>query len=147
MGFDRHGKPVDARDLFDREFLKDLINEIFSHYYQGFVEDEFNGNLPIDLEEFVSRMIEEMGVDRHMEEVLRAADQNQMTDEEFKSFLRRRGISMEKIRSFQKGGRDIIFQSGPHLGEFNHPISLPELIETVGTMSSLCIAGRYCSRD
>ncbi len=147
MGFDRHGKPVDARDLFDREFLKDLINEIFSNYYQGFVEDEFNGNLPIDLEEFASRMIEEMGVDRHMEEVLRAADQNQMTDEEFKSFLRRRGISMEKIRSFQKGGRDIIFQSGPHLGEFNHPISLPELIETVGTMSSLCIAGRYCSRD
>ena len=147
VGFDRHGKPVDARDLFDREFLKDLINEIFSNYYQGFVEDKFNGNLPIDLEGFVSRMIEEMGVDRYMEEILRASDQNQMTDGEFKSFLRRRGFSMGKIRSFQKGGRDIIFQSGPHLGEFNHPISLPELIETVGTMSSLCIAGRYCSHD
>ncbi|MCJ7821907.1 MAG: AMP-binding protein, partial [Armatimonadetes bacterium] len=43
--------------------LKDLIHEIFSNYYQGFVEDAFNGTLPIDLEEFVSRMIEEMGVD------------------------------------------------------------------------------------
>ena len=33
--------------------------------------------------------------------------------------------------------------SGPHLGEFNHDISLPELIEGVGTMSALCIAGKY----
>ena len=147
MGFDSHGKPVDARDLFDREFLKELINEIFRNYYHGFVEDQFNENLPIDLEEFASRMIDEMGVDRHMEEILRAADQNQMTDEEFRVFLKRRGIPWKEICLLQKGVRDIIFHSGPHLGEFNHPISLPELIETVGTMSSLCIAGKYCSND
>jgi len=144
VGFDSNGRPVDARDLFDREFLKDLIHEIFRSYYRGFVEDEFKGNFPVDLGEFASRMIDEMGVDRHMEEILRPADQDRMTDEEFKSFLRRRGFSIDKIKSFQKGANDIVIQSGPHLGEFNHHISLPELIELVGTMSSLCIAGRYC---
>jgi len=145
VGFDRNGRPVDARNLFDKELLKKLVSEIFSNYYRGFVSDEFKGKFPIDLEAFVSRMIDEMGVDRHMEEVLRPADQNQMTKEEFMSFLKRRGFSFEKIKSFRKGARDIVFQSGPHLGEFNHQISLPELIEAVGTMSSLCIAGRYCS--
>ena len=145
VGFDSHGQPVDARDLFDREFLEEILYESFNHYYRGFVGDEFEGSFPMSLEKLASRMIEEMGVDRHMEEVLRPADQEQMTDEEFKSFLRRRGFSAEKIRSFQKGFQDIVIQSGPHLGEFNHDISLPELIEAVGTMSSLCIAGRYCS--
>ncbi len=145
LGFDGNGEPVDARNLFDKEFLQKLIPEIFSNYYRGFVSADFMGKLPIDLETFTSRMIDEMGVDRHMEEMLRAADQNQMTDEEFTSFLKRRGFSLEKIKLYRKGARDIVFQSGPHLGEFNHPISLPELIEAVGTMSSLCIAGRYFS--
>jgi hypothetical protein len=146
IGFDHEGKPVDARDLFDKPFLKMLIYEIFSNYYRGFVEDEFKGVFPIDLEEFSSRMIDEMGVDRHMEEILRPADQNQMTDEEFKAFLRRRGFSIEKIKSFRKSSQEIVINSGPHLGEFNHRISLPELIEAVGTMASLCIAGKYCSK-
>jgi hypothetical protein len=136
---------VDARDLFDKSFLKTLIYEIFSNYYRGFVEDEFKGVFPIDLEEFSSRIIEEMGVDRHMEEILRPADQDQMTDEEFKVFLRRRGFSIEQIKSFQRGSQEIVIHSGPHLGEFNHQISLPELIEAVGTMASLCIAGKYRS--
>ena len=107
---------------------------------------ESHVNFPVDLEEFVSRMIDEMGVDRHMEEILRPADQDQMTNEEFKAFLKRRGFSIEKIKTFRKGARDIVIHSGPHLGEFNHHISLPELIELVGTMSSLCIAGRYCGK-
>ena len=144
-GFDCHGQPVDARDLFDREFLEEILFESFNHYYRGFVGDAFRGSFPMSLGKLASRMIEEMGVDRHMEEILRPADQEQMTDEEFRSFLSRRGFSAEKIRSFQKGFQDIVIQSGPHLGEFNHDISLPELIEAVGTMSSLCIAGRYCS--
>jgi len=144
VGVDRQGRPVDARDLFDRQFLKELINEIFCNYYRGFVADEFQGSLPIDLDAFASRMIDEMGIDRHMEEILRPADQDRMTDAEFRSFLRRRGFSTEKIYSFQKGEKEIVIHSGPHLGEFNHHISLPELIEAVGTMSSLYIAGRYC---
>lgn len=31
----------------------------------------------------------------------------------------------------------------PHSGGFNERISLPELIEAVGTMSALCVLGRY----
>lgn len=145
VGFDSEGRPVDARDLFDRKFLEELIYNIFQNYYCGFVADEFHGSFPVDVEKLASRMIDEMGVDRHMEEILRVADQNQMTDEEFRAFLIRRGFSMEKIESLRKGAGDIVIHSGPHLGEFNHPISLPELIEAVGTMASLCIAGRYRS--
>ena len=87
-----------------------------------------------------------MGVDRHMEEMFRAADQQAMTDKEFRRFLKNRGYSNEKIDNFQRGEKDIIIMSGPHLGEFNHDISLPELIEGVGTMSALCIAGKYLDR-
>jgi hypothetical protein len=146
VGFDSEGRPVDARDLFDKDLLKELIQDIFHGYYRGFVSHEFRGAFPIDLDHLTSRMIDEMGVDRHMEEILRVADQNQMTPDEFEIFLRRRGLPNEKIMSLQKGAEDITIHSGPHLGEFNHPISLPELIEAVGTMSSLCIAGRYCSQ-
>ncbi len=145
VGFDNCGNPVDARDLFDKKFLKELIHDIFCNYYNGFVGKPFEGKLPIDLDKLAGRMIDEMGIDSHMEEILRVTDQNEMTNEEFKAFLRGRGLSIEKIDSFQKGARDIVIHSGPHLGEFNHRISLPELIEAVGTMSSLCIAGRYCS--
>ena len=87
--------------MHEKDFLKDLIYKIFSNYYRGFVSLDFQGGFPIDMEAFVSRMIDEMGVDRHMEEILRPADQNEMTDEEFKSFLRRRGFSIEEIRSFR----------------------------------------------
>jgi len=145
VGFDSEGRPVDARDLFDKEFLEELIDEIFRCYYGGFVSEEFKGRFPVELEPLASRMIEEMGVDHHMEEILRAADQQQMSDDEFKAFLKSRGFSFEKIRSFRKGAQDIVINSGPHLGEFNHRISLPELIEAVGSMSSLCIAGKYCT--
>ncbi len=147
IGFDSQGMPVDARDLFDKAFFKELIFAIFENYYLGFVSETFQGKVPIDLEHLSSRMIDEMGVDRHMEEILRPADQDQMTNEQFQAFLGKRGFSMEKIRSFRKGAKEIIIYSGPHLGEFNHPISIPELIEAVGTMASLCIAGRYCLRE
>jgi hypothetical protein len=143
IGFDTRGRPIDARDLFDKPFLKELIHNIFISYYQGFVGKVFDGQAPLDLEVLSSRMIEEMGVDRHMEEVLRIADQNQMTDEAFREFLESKGYSFDEIGKFKKGIEDITIHSGPHLGGFNERISLPELIESVGTMSALCIAGRY----
>jgi hypothetical protein len=142
-GLDGQGRPVDARDLFDKPFLKDLIHGIFINYYRGFVGKIFDGPIPIDLEFLSSRMIEEMGVDRHMEEILRVADQNEMTDETFRDFLRNKGYSHEHIKAHKKGVEDISFVSGPHLGGFNERISLPELIEAVGTLSALCAVGRY----
>ncbi|MCP4682069.1 MAG: SidJ-related pseudokinase [Desulfobacterales bacterium] len=145
IGLDDLGKPVDARDLFDKELLVELIQGIFLKYYYGFVSDEFKKDLPIDLNMLASRMIEEMGVDSHMEEILRIADQTEMTDKDFRCFLEERGYSAEKIKMFQRGREEITIYSGPHLGEFNHQISLPELINSVETMSALCIAGKYCT--
>jgi len=143
IGFDTRGRPVDARDLFDKPFLEELIHNIFISYYHGFVGKVFDGQAPLDLEVLSSRMIDEMGVDRHMEEVLRVADQKQMTDKAFREFLESKGYSLDEIRKLKKGIEDITIHSGPHLGGFNERISLPELIESIGTMSALCIAGKY----
>lgn len=143
VGLDRQARPVDARDLFDKPFFKELIKGIFLGYYHGFVGREFSGLVPFNLDELTSRMIEEMGVDRHMEEMLRVIDQKQMTDEEFRDFLGKTGYSEKEANDFQKGVKDIIIYTGPHLGGFNERISLPELIEFVGAISALCIAGRY----
>jgi hypothetical protein len=142
-GLDGQGNPVDARDLFDKQFLKGLIREIFLSYYHGFVGTEFTGEALFDLDKLASRMIEEMGVDRYMEEILRVADQKQMSDKELRKFLAERGYPGSKIRDFKREVEDITIYTGPHLGGFNERISLPELIESVGTMSALCIAGRY----
>lgn len=143
VGLDGQGNPVDARDLFDEQFLAELVQGISLSYYHGFVGTEFTGKLPFDLDELASRMIDEMGVDRYMEEILRVVDQEQMSDEEFKRFLAERGYSENEINSFNKGVQDITIHSGPHLGGFNERISLPELIESIGAVSALCIAGRY----
>lgn len=145
VGFDKHGKPVDARDLFDKRVLEETVRGVFLSYYHGFVETKFMGGVPLDFGRLASRMIEEMGVDRHMEEILRVADQKEMTDEELRHFLTQRGYPDEEINELQKGVKDIVIHSGPHLGAFNEGISLPELIESVETMSALCIAGRYWS--
>ena len=143
VGLDTAGEPVDARDLFDKYFFKELIRILFLGYYHGFVERQFRGEIPIGLDKLALRMIDEMGVDRHMEEILRVADQKEMTDKEFRDFLMQKGYSPTQAKKIQKGLKDITILSGPHLGEFNHRISLPELIESVGTMSALCIVGRY----
>ena len=134
---------MDTRDLFDKPVLKEIIQGIFLNYYHGFVETEFTGDLPFNLDELACRMIDEMGVDRHMEEMLRVADQKEMTKEEFRSFLEEKGYCDDEIDKLQKGIEDIVLHTGPHLGGFNESISLPELIESVGTMSALCIVGRY----
>ena len=86
VGLDRQGNPVDARDLFDKQFLMELVQGISRTYYHGFVGTEFAGDVPCDFDELTSRMIDEMGVDRHMEEILRLVDQKQMSDEEFREF-------------------------------------------------------------
>ncbi|OEU82306.1 MAG: hypothetical protein BA865_01655 [Desulfobacterales bacterium S5133MH4] len=142
-GLDGQGKPVDAQALFDKPFLKELIQGIFVGYYHGFVGTELIEEVPLDLDELTSRMIEEMGVDRYMEEILRVVDQRQMSDEEFSTFLKDRGYSESEIRGLKRGAGDITIYTGPHLGGFNERISLPEIIESVATISALCIADRY----
>ena len=123
--------------------LKELIRGVFIHYYHGFVGREFDGRMPFDPDHLSACMVEEMGVDRHMEETLRIVDQEELTDEEFVNFLMRRGYTGENARSLRRGEQDITVYTGPHLGGFNQRISIPEFIETVGAMSALCIFGRY----
>jgi hypothetical protein len=143
MGLDDRGEPVDARDLFDRDLFSSVIRDVFLEYYAGFTERDFEGEFPVDLDKLCERMIEEMGVDRHMEEILRVADQNEMSDKGFQTFLSGQGFSEDEIKNLQKGRKDVVIRSGPHLGGFNERISLPELIEAIAALSALCIAGRY----
>lgn len=143
IGWDDDGNAWDARDLFDKQLLEEVIRETFLNYYHGFVGKQFLGALGFNCHALASRMIEEMGVDRHMEEVLRVVDQREMTDEAFRDFLAGRGYSQEGMQGFRRGVEDIIVLSGPHLGGFNERISLPELIESVGAMAALCMVGRY----
>jgi len=119
------------------------VEGIFRHYHLGFVGTEFSGDVPVDFDALSTRMVDEMGVDRHMEEILRIADQKEMTEKTFVHFLEQRGGSGEEASSFQKGREDITLYTGPHLGGFNHGISLPELIESIETMDALCFFNKY----
>ena len=143
VGFTERGRPVDARFLFDRPALENIVSGVFLNYYDGFVGSRFDGPLPLDLPALAGRMIEEMGVDRHMEEFLRVADQKEMPDNEFREFLKSRGLTPAAVERAARGENDIRLFSGPHLGGFNQPISLPELIECVAAMSALCLFGRF----
>ncbi|WP_419661955.1 hypothetical protein Dvar_23940 [Desulfosarcina variabilis str. Montpellier] len=147
-GLDADGRPVDARDLFDPSLLARMIHGIFDNYYAGFCGTSSpTAGLPIDHHRLVARMIEEMGVDRYMSELLRRVDQQHMTPAQFHAFLRQKGYDAQSIEGMQPGQSDILITSGPHLGDFNRQISLPELVEAVAAMSAVCIAGRYMAQN
>jgi len=143
IGLDRTGQPVDARDLFDPLALARLIDSIFQHYYSGIVGRELDGPLPVAGDALAERLINEMGVDRYMEEFFRVADQEVMSDHLFARFLEWHGFSRRRIRTMRKGEQDIRLFTGPHLGGFNQRISCPELIDAVAAMSACCLIGRY----
>ncbi len=143
-GLDAQGQPVDARDLFDRAWLRDVLNDVFCNYYEGFTGQPFSGPPPCDLDLLSRRLVEEMGVDRHMEEILRVAEQEAMTPGEFHDFLGLRGFDPQTIQGMKKGERDILILTGPHLGGFNERISVPELTRYAAALSARCIMDRYC---
>ena len=122
-----------------------MIRDIFHGYYAGFTGRPPVAALPVDLDRLTGRMIEEMGVDSYMTELLRQADQKALTDGEFFGFLMERGYSAEQLKGLKRGEKDILISSGPHLGDFNRQISLPELITGVAAMSAVCIAGRFAN--
>lgn len=146
FGFETSGQPVDVRHLFDKPLFEALVQGIFKNYYSGFTAQDFQDDHRLSIDALVCRMIEEMGVDRHMEEILRTADQEQMSDEDFRKHLRGRGLDARAISGFRKGEREIVLHTGPHLGGFNQPISLPELIHFLETAASLCIVHRFISQ-
>lgn len=142
-GLQADGTPVDVRHWFDKPFLIKLIESIFRAYYEAFTGHEAPMAILGHLAPLVERMIEEMGVDRHMEEILRVTDQHGMSDEVFWTFLEERGYSRAEARRYVRGQEDVVLLTGPHLGAFNDRISLPEMIQFVGAAAALCVSGRY----
>jgi len=143
IGHDAEGRPVDVRDLFDRDLLKRIISEIWHAYGQGFTGGTPPAGTPVALDTLADRMIDEMGVDRHMQEILRVVDQEAMNRSMFLSFLRSRGFALKEAQRIPKGKADIPLLTGPHLGGFNQPTSLPELIDFAAAGAAQCVAERF----
>lgn len=140
-GWDESGRPLDTRELFDADFFRALLTETVYGYCRG-----FNGRVPgeiqkLDLAGLVDGLIQKMGLDEDMEETLRASDQAEMDSEGFVRFLAERGVT--GVRPDRKGVADITLMTGPHLGGFNRPISMPALIEFLFRFSALCVSDRY----
>lgn len=143
VGLDEQGRPVDARELFDKELLKNVIEAIFHAYLQGFTGLAPRGPCPVDSAILAERMTEEMGVDKNMEEVIRARDQNEMTGEQFRNLLVSGGFTPGQANRIRRGEADITIRTGPHLGEFNRQTSLPELSLFSATVAGLAVASRF----
>jgi len=143
VGLGPDGRPADARELFDPALLAEALTTIYDAYYEGFTGRPPAGPLPFDREALAARLIEEMGVDRHMVEMLRVADQEAMSDAAFVEFLTRRGVPDHEAAAMKRGAQDVAIPTGPHLGEFNGRISAPELIEFTACAAAACVAGRY----
>ncbi|MCK5491755.1 MAG: hypothetical protein KAJ14_01440, partial [Candidatus Omnitrophica bacterium] len=160
-GVDINGKPVDTRDLFDPALLKEFIVGGFLYFYEGFMKrpyikgecqdlkeltrrfNEYAGGVSFDLENLTNAIIEKMGVDNHMKEVLRREDQKNMSNEAFIELLITGGYANSEMASFEKGKKDIIILTGPHLGRFDGEISLPEIIDAAEWIVSLCMLGKF----
>ncbi len=134
--------PVDARRLFDEDLLVRVVDNVFVKYHEGFVGKAPAGP-PFCARSLARRMVEEMGVDRHMEELVRVADQEAMTDQAFVEFLVSRGMALDAAQGLRRGAVDVALATGPHLGAFNDRTSLPELGECTAAATAACLTGRY----
>lgn len=143
IGFDEKGYPVDSRDLFDKSLFLNLFKDIVKQYYQGVTGMPLKKTIRFLNDGLVDSLIEKMGIDHHMEETLRIQDQNNMSETDFDEFLLSRGYGATMFNIKDKGKNDIVLNTGPHLGGFNQPISVPELIDFLFCLSSLCISDRY----
>ncbi len=142
-GFDKDGKPLDLKTLFDKTLFIEMFTEVVHHYYHG-VTGLILKSLPQFLNEsLIDSLIENMGVDRHMDEIFRIQDQMNMNENDFEKFLIARGYERSFVKTIQKGEKDIVLNTGPHLGGFNQSISVPELIEFLFCLSSLCVSDRF----
>ncbi|WP_022668787.1 SidJ-related pseudokinase [Desulfospira joergensenii] len=138
---ERQEDPRDTRSCFDPDLFSDLIQGVAEAYYRSVAGKKPGSILPV--KKLVCSLIERMGMDEHMEERLRIADQERMSDKEFVFFLESRGV--EKPEVFIRAEEEITLVTGPHLGGFNQGISVPELIEFLFTFSAMCVSDRYLS--
>jgi hypothetical protein len=143
IGLNKDGTPYDMRHLFDPVLMEDLLTKILQNYFQGFLGQPLKPAMPGHTKLVVRRMIEEMGVDRYMNEIVRIRDQLEMTDTQFFDFLVTKGMPPEQARSIPKGTQEISLHTGPHLGEFNGQISLPELIDFTAGAAAICVSAKH----
>jgi hypothetical protein len=141
-GFDKDGLAVDARALFDRDKFCVAVERCFKSYYEGFCGRSFDYEIDLNIGRLVDRMIDEMGVDRHMHEFMRVADQDMLDEREFKKYLISCGMDELEADDIKKGEQDIRLVTGPHLGDFNRAISLPEIVEWSAMAAGCCIAAK-----
>ena len=142
-GPDQDGTPGDFTALFDRELFLKLIKRIICQYYYGLTGFHFHNPDRLVTKELLDALIHAMGVDQHMDEILRVNDQETMNDGMFADFLRSRGVDRKTIDRSIRAKEDIILRTGPHLGAFSGPISVPELIRFLFCLSSLCVSDCY----
>lgn len=128
--------PEDTRDLFDRAAFESMIADVSENYFKGLCKSGLPHELLQTIPRLTCALIQTMGYDKHMVEVLRIQDQNQMTVERYQQFLNKRGVNTVP----PKGQTDIPLSTGPHLGGFNQGISVPELIEYLFRFSALAMS-------
>ena len=87
-GKENGASPCDTRDLFDRTLFIEMVKGVVEHYYTGITGDKPNFRLFLGLSDLINSLIERMGLDENMEEVLRIQDQQAMNDTAFTQFLR-----------------------------------------------------------
>jgi len=139
---------VETRDLFCPDLFETLLTGVCEHYFKGLTGADTFDPAPFNIPALIEQLIEKMGRDEHMEERLRVQDQLEMDDTRFEEFLINRGVT--EIPA--KGEEEILLFTGPHLGGFNQPISIPELIEFLFKFSAFCVASAFlqhhhCTRN
>lgn len=142
-GFDKQGKVINARELFNEKLLPTMIESVIQKYYNSFTGKKAFVDFSFDFKTFSKKLIDEMCVDRHMEEVLRIPDQQKISDTEFTDFLLGKGFEQAHIGRLTKGEKEIVTPTGPHLGGFNQKISIPLLPELLAKISSFCIIDKF----
>ena len=141
-GIDNTIPYVDTRDLFCPDLFESLLTGVCEHYFKGLTQCGTFDPTPFNFPVLVQELIEKMGMDEHMQETLRIQDQLAMDDEQFKQFLAERGMT----RVPAKGEQEITLFTGPHLGDFNQAISIPELIEFLFKFSAFCVSTCFLKR-
>ncbi len=135
----------DHRHLFDIAKLNAMLTAIMNNYYRGYTGNGKDFPHEAGRTNLAVRMVEEMGQDTHMEEVLRTRDQQEMGEKAFRQFLIDREYTQEEAQKMPRGTADIVLFTGPHLGHFNGKISCPELIEFTATLASITMANGFLS--
>jgi len=145
QGMDTDGRPVDVRHRFDRDRFRAVVEQSWAGYVCGFTGTRHEDAVPCPrgIPALIDTLIEEMGVDRHMEEIFRRDDQRRLDDAAFRRLLIQRGMSAAAARHMQRGAADIRLLNGPHLGPFNGAISVPALVDFLAAAATLCVLERY----